>query len=153
VGKPRFSDECKRDAVAQITEREYPVAEVSQPLGVNQIRCMLGRGGLPGKCLATPARMQITPTSRVFPKSRWRYGRSRIQLFATDAPERHARAGMDCAPRTLLVRCRLRLARLGRAKSLNTLFLRFDAALTHLAAVPGGSWVYVLGHWQSIQAI
>ncbi len=36
MGKPNFSDEFKRDAVAQITERGYPVAEVSQPLGVNQ---------------------------------------------------------------------------------------------------------------------
>ena len=31
-----FSDEFKRDAVAQITERGYPVAEVSQRLGVSQ---------------------------------------------------------------------------------------------------------------------
>jgi transposase len=35
-GKPNFSDEFKRDAVAQITERGYPVAEVSQRLGVSQ---------------------------------------------------------------------------------------------------------------------
>ncbi len=35
MGKPNFSDECKRDAVAQITERGYPVAEVSQRLGVS----------------------------------------------------------------------------------------------------------------------
>ena len=34
--KPNFSDEFKRDAVAQITERRYPVAEVSQRLGVIQ---------------------------------------------------------------------------------------------------------------------
>jgi len=31
-----FTDEFKRDAVAQITERGYPVAEVSQRLGVSQ---------------------------------------------------------------------------------------------------------------------
>ena len=31
----RFSDEFKRDAVAQITERGYPVREVSQRLGVS----------------------------------------------------------------------------------------------------------------------
>ena len=31
-----FSDDFKRDAVAQITERGYPVAEVSQRLGVSQ---------------------------------------------------------------------------------------------------------------------
>jgi len=33
MGKPNFSDEFERDAVAQITERGYPVAEVSQRLG------------------------------------------------------------------------------------------------------------------------
>ncbi len=31
----KFSDEFKRDAVAQITERGYPVREVSQRLGVS----------------------------------------------------------------------------------------------------------------------
>ena len=36
MGKPSFSDEFKRDAVAQITERGYRVAEVSQRLGVSQ---------------------------------------------------------------------------------------------------------------------
>ena len=36
MGKPNFSDEFKRDAVAQIIERGYPVAEVSQRLGVSQ---------------------------------------------------------------------------------------------------------------------
>jgi hypothetical protein len=36
MGKPNFSDEFKCDAVAQITERGYPVAEVSQRLGVSQ---------------------------------------------------------------------------------------------------------------------
>jgi transposase len=36
MGKANFSDEFKRDAVAQITERGYPVAEVSQRLGVSQ---------------------------------------------------------------------------------------------------------------------
>ena len=35
MGKPNFSDEFKLDAVAQITERGYPVAEVSQRLGVS----------------------------------------------------------------------------------------------------------------------
>jgi hypothetical protein len=29
MGKPNFCDEFKRDAVVQITERGYPVAEVS----------------------------------------------------------------------------------------------------------------------------
>ena len=36
MGKPNFCDEFKRDAVAQITERGYPVAEVLQRLGVSQ---------------------------------------------------------------------------------------------------------------------
>ncbi len=36
MGSGNFSDEFKRDAVAQITERGYPVAEVSQRLGVSQ---------------------------------------------------------------------------------------------------------------------
>jgi len=36
MGKANFSDDFKRDAVAQITDRGYPVAEVSQRLGVSQ---------------------------------------------------------------------------------------------------------------------
>ena len=36
MGKANFSDDFKRDAVRQITERGYPVAEVSQRLGVSQ---------------------------------------------------------------------------------------------------------------------
>jgi transposase len=36
MGRANFSEEFKRDAVAQITERGYPVAEVSQRLGVSQ---------------------------------------------------------------------------------------------------------------------
>lgn len=36
MGSDNFSDEFKRNAVAQITERGYPVAEVSQRLGVSQ---------------------------------------------------------------------------------------------------------------------
>ena len=36
MGKANFSDEFKRDAVAQITERGYLVAEVSQRFGVSQ---------------------------------------------------------------------------------------------------------------------
>lgn len=35
MGKPNFSDEFKRDAVVQITKRGYPVAELSQRLGVS----------------------------------------------------------------------------------------------------------------------
>lgn len=36
MGKANFSEEFKRDAVRQMTERGYPVAEVSQRLGVSQ---------------------------------------------------------------------------------------------------------------------
>ena len=35
MGKVNFSDDFKRDAVAQITERGYPVAKVSKRLGVS----------------------------------------------------------------------------------------------------------------------
>ena len=35
MSKSSFSEEFKRDAVRQITERGYPVAEVSQRLGVS----------------------------------------------------------------------------------------------------------------------
>jgi transposase len=36
MGKANFSDDFKRDAVRQITERGHPVAEVSKRLGVSQ---------------------------------------------------------------------------------------------------------------------
>lgn len=36
MGKVNFSDDFKRDAVTQTTERGYPVAEVSRRLGVSQ---------------------------------------------------------------------------------------------------------------------
>lgn len=35
MGPGHFTDDFKRDAVAQITERGYPVAEVSKRLGVS----------------------------------------------------------------------------------------------------------------------
>ena len=35
MGKARFSEDFKKDTVAQITDRGYPVAEVSQRLGVS----------------------------------------------------------------------------------------------------------------------
>ncbi len=35
MSKANFSDDFKRDAVLQITERGYPVAEVSKRLGVS----------------------------------------------------------------------------------------------------------------------
>lgn len=36
MGSGNFSDEFRRDAVAPITERGYPAAEVSKRLGVGQ---------------------------------------------------------------------------------------------------------------------
>ena len=36
MGKAKFSDDFKRDALVQIIERGYPVAEVSKRLGVSQ---------------------------------------------------------------------------------------------------------------------
>lgn len=35
MSSSKFSDDLKRDAVAQITERGYPVREVSERLGVS----------------------------------------------------------------------------------------------------------------------
>jgi transposase len=35
MGRGSFTDDFKRDAVLQITDRGYPVAEVSQRLGVS----------------------------------------------------------------------------------------------------------------------
>jgi transposase len=35
MSSSKFSEEFKRDAVAQISERGYPVREVSKPLGVS----------------------------------------------------------------------------------------------------------------------
>ena len=35
MSRAKFSDDFKRDAVHQIVERKYPVAEVSQRLGVS----------------------------------------------------------------------------------------------------------------------
>jgi transposase len=35
MGKANFTEDFKRDAVRQITERGYPVSEVSQRLGVS----------------------------------------------------------------------------------------------------------------------
>ena len=57
MGKPNFSDEFKRAAVAQTTERGYPVAEVSQRLGVIRTRCMRGSGSWRRSYPAMPPRM------------------------------------------------------------------------------------------------
>jgi transposase len=35
MNRPRFSDDFKRDAVHQVVDRGYPVAEVSQRLGMS----------------------------------------------------------------------------------------------------------------------
>jgi putative transposase len=43
MGKGNFSDDFKRDAVRQITERGYRVAEVSQRLGVSQPSLYVGK--------------------------------------------------------------------------------------------------------------
>ena len=43
MSSSKFSDEFKRDAVAQITERGYPVREVSDRLGVSPYRSTPGR--------------------------------------------------------------------------------------------------------------
>lgn len=57
MGKGNFSDDFKRDAVAQITERGYPVAEVSERWASALIRCTSGRSGLGGRVRETPGRM------------------------------------------------------------------------------------------------
>ena len=36
MGKGNFTEDFKRDAVVQITERGYPVAEVAARLGINK---------------------------------------------------------------------------------------------------------------------
>ena len=60
MGKPNFSDEFKRDAVAQITERGYRVAEISQRLGVSPHSLYAWKRQLAKWCQAMPAR---TPRS------------------------------------------------------------------------------------------
>ena len=44
MGMADFSDEFKRDAAAQITERGYPVAEVSQRSRPMRARWLRGSG-------------------------------------------------------------------------------------------------------------
>jgi transposase len=36
MGKSPFSDDCKRDAVLQITERGYPVTDIADRLGISK---------------------------------------------------------------------------------------------------------------------
>ena len=63
MGKPNFSDEFKRDAVAQITERGYPVAEVSQRLGVSPHSLYAWKRQLAGDVTPwfPPARIRVRP--------------------------------------------------------------------------------------------
>ncbi|MBX8827415.1 transposase [Ochrobactrum sp. SFR4] len=42
MGKGNFTDEFRRDAIKQITERGYSVADVSKRLGVSTHRFMDG---------------------------------------------------------------------------------------------------------------
>lgn len=49
MGTSNFSDDFKRDAVAQITERGYPVSEVSSVWVSSHIPSMLGRRSSPSR--------------------------------------------------------------------------------------------------------
>lgn len=51
-----FSDDFKRDAVAQTTERGYPAKEVSEQLGVST-HSLLGSASSRRQCRATQRRM------------------------------------------------------------------------------------------------
>jgi len=46
MGTGNFSDDFRRDVVAQITERGYPVAEVSDRLGVSKQSLYAGSASL-----------------------------------------------------------------------------------------------------------
>ena len=69
MGKPNSSDECKRDAVAQITQRGYPVAEVSQRRGaLLAIGCLAACAILPsGSVLRAQAvgAEEVAPVDRL----------------------------------------------------------------------------------------
>jgi len=52
MGSARFCEEFKRDAVAQITERGYPVSEVSKRLGVSTHSLWTCNGMVPVACLS-----------------------------------------------------------------------------------------------------
>ena len=60
MGKGNFTEEFKRDAVAQIVERGYPVAEVSQRLGVSQHSLYEWKRSSPSRL----GRRQMTGTPR-----------------------------------------------------------------------------------------
>lgn len=52
--KNNFNDGFKRDTVAQLSERGYPVAEVSERLGISQHPLYQWKKRLGGVCSATP---------------------------------------------------------------------------------------------------
>ena len=54
MSKSNFREDFKRDAVRQITERSYPVAEVSQRLGSTSIPYMNGRSSRRRTSRVTP---------------------------------------------------------------------------------------------------
>ena len=45
MGKANFTEDFKRDAVLQVTERGYPAAEVAARLGSARARSTSGRSG------------------------------------------------------------------------------------------------------------
>lgn len=51
MGTSNFSDEFKRDAVAQTTERGYPVSEVSKRLGVSAHSMNIQKSADNGSCI------------------------------------------------------------------------------------------------------
>jgi transposase-like protein len=62
MGKADLSAAFKRDAVAQITVRGYPLAEVSQRLGVSQHSLDAWKRQL-GRTSGSPARLPSSATS------------------------------------------------------------------------------------------
>ncbi|MEA4839111.1 MAG: transposase [Rhodospirillaceae bacterium] len=53
MGKNNFNDGFKRDAVAQLSERGYPVAEVSERLGISQHSLYQWKKRFGGVCSTT----------------------------------------------------------------------------------------------------
>ena len=87
MGTPRFTPEFKEEAVRQITERGYSVAEVSDRL-------------------ATSA--QANALSRPWPKGEWLIARALNIHPAEIWPSRYKEGGELLQPKkTLPVRCRL----------------------------------------------
>lgn len=63
MGKANFSDEFKRDAVAQITERGYRVARLASLAG---IKARIGYKRRPGSYGAKPSRVVDNTLARQF---------------------------------------------------------------------------------------